>query len=182
MTNSKSDEAQLTQSKMLKSVQIAINKIATCESVAELKNWRDNARKLGHPEVEEAAFRRLASRVPQELVGSIEHDFWTTINAIELILSDERGKTIRLSRTRQKVGRVGVVATLRDWATSAKETDMFRELLERDMPEFTGEAIVLRHHKLFTELERTAANQRLIDAGVDVERLPLTSPPDAPPR
>ena len=53
-----------------------------------------------------------------------------TIHAFEHILSEERGKTTRLARTRQKVARVGVVQTLQDWATSAKSTDGFTMLLE----------------------------------------------------
>jgi hypothetical protein len=165
-----------------KSAKLALAKIATCQSISELRNWRDNAHRLGQVEVEAAAFRRLVSLVPEIQPGSVEHDFWTTINAFELILSDERGKTTRLARTRQKVGRVGVVATLRDWAISTKATDGFLMLLERQMPELTGEAIVLRHPTLFADQEREAARQRLVDAGVDIERLPLTSRRGAPPR
>jgi hypothetical protein len=171
----------LSAARSPKSAEFALGKIATCQSVPELRNWRDNARRHGQAEVEAAAFRRLVSLVPEMQPGSVEHDFWTTINAFELILSDERGKTTRLGRTRQKVGRVGVVATLRDWAMSTKATDGFLMLLERQMPELTGEAIVLRHPALFADEERAAARQRLVDAGVDVERLPLTSRPDTPP-
>ena len=67
------------------------------------------------------------------------------VQAFEYTLSEERGKNTRLSRTRQKVAKAGVVQTLSDWAAGSQETKGFRMLLERGMPEFTGEAITLRH-------------------------------------
>jgi hypothetical protein len=87
-------------------------------------------------------------------------------------LTEERGKTTRLARTRQKVARVGVLKTLEDWALKSDETDGFKMLLERKMPEFTGEAIVLRHSGRFSPQVVIAARQRLETAGVDVAALP----------
>lgn len=86
---------------------------------------------------------------PKEKPGTIEHDFWQTIHAFEHVLSEQRGGTTRLARTRQKVARVGEVQTLQDWAMSAKSTEGFTMLLERNMPVLTGEAIVLRHARRF---------------------------------
>lgn len=45
-------------------------------------------------------------------------------------------------------------------------------LLERQMPEMTGEAIVLRHPEHFDEAVRVAAESRLVAAKVDVGKLP----------
>jgi hypothetical protein len=111
---------------------------------------------------------------PRNIRGTVEHDFWQTVHAFEYLLTEEREKTTRLSRTRQKVARVGVVQTLKDWALSGKETDGFRMLLDRGMPELTGEAIVLRHPGNFDPEVLAAARQRLSDAGVDMNTLPLT--------
>ena len=77
-----------------------------------------------------------------------------------------------MSRTRQKVAKVGVVQTLRDWAAGAQETAGFKMLLERGMPEFTGEAITLRHPEHFEPQTLEAARRRLTVAGVDLDRLP----------
>ncbi len=44
-------------------------------------------------------------------------------------------------------------------------------LLERGMPEFTGEAITLRHPDLFEPPVLEAAQQRLRVAGVDLTSL-----------
>jgi hypothetical protein len=146
--------------------------ISRCEDVEKLKLILKNARDRGVATVADAAFRKLISIVPSEKPGTVEYDFWQTVYAFEYALTEEREKTTRLSRTRQKVGRVGVVQTLKDWALSDKETDGFKMLLERGMPELTGEAIVLRHPMHFESEVLASARKRLSDSGVDVSRLP----------
>jgi hypothetical protein len=148
-----------------------LTSISECEDAEKLKNWIENARNKGELEVAEAAFRRLISLVPSEKPGTVEHDFWQTIHAFEYTLSQERKKTTRLSRTRQKIARVGVIETLKDWALSSKQTDGFDMLVERGMPELTGEAIVLRHPGQFDIRVRDAAAARLREAGVDLTKL-----------
>ena len=64
-----------------------------------------------------------------------------------------------------------MVQTLRDWTPGGPETDGFRMLLERGMPEFTGEATTLRHPDLFEPAVLEAAQQRLRVAGVDLASL-----------
>jgi len=90
-----------------------------CSDEKQLSMFITNAKAAGAKELESVAFRKLLSLVPAEKPGTVEHDFWQTICAFEHILSEERGKTTRLSRTRQKVGRVGVVKTRQDWALGA---------------------------------------------------------------
>jgi len=145
--------------------------ISKCDDPDKLRTLIKNARRQRETTVADAAFRRLISLVPSEKPGTVEHDFWQTVHALEFTLSEERGKTTRLSRTRQKVGRVGVIETLKDWALSDKKTDGFEMLLERGMPELTGEAIVLRHPEKFDASVLTAARSRLIAAGVDLSSL-----------
>ena len=99
----------------------------------------------------------------------MEYDFWRTVHSFEHVLTEENSRTTRLSRTRQKVQRVGVVQTLVDWALDTKRTDGFRMLLERDMPELTGEAIVLRHPSRFEVAVISAARARLEASGVDAD-------------
>ncbi|WP_431016385.1 hypothetical protein [Bradyrhizobium pachyrhizi] len=146
--------------------------IAASEDVNKLRTWIANARKEKQQDIEEAAFRRLIEILPKEAPGTVEHDFWRTIHAFEHMLTVERGKTTRLARTRQKVARVGEIDTLRDWAMGTKSTDGFTMIIERNMPELTGEAIVLRHGDLFDATVVSAAKKRLEEAGVDVSRLP----------
>jgi hypothetical protein len=147
--------------------------IAQCEDADKLRSIIRNARDRGESALADAAFRKLISLVPSERPGTVEHDFWQTVHAFEYVLTEERGKTTRLSRTRQKVARVGVVQTLKDWALSDKETDGFKMLLDRGMPELTGEAIVLRHPGSFESQVIGAASHRLAEAGVDIGSLQL---------
>lgn len=145
----------------------ALAAIASTTDPEKLRTLRDNAHRLGVPEVAEAAFRRLVEILPEDAPGSIEHDFWKTIFAFEELLRDERGKTVRLSRTRQKIDRVGVMQTLVDFALSKKPTEGFSMLIERGLPEFTGEALVLKHSLHFDPTVVTAAESRLQSVGVD---------------
>ena len=146
--------------------------VERCDNSGELETLIQNATKLGNAAVAEAAFRKRISLVPAEQPGTVEHDFWQMVHAFEYSLSEERGKSTKLSRTRLKVERVGVVQTLRDWAAGSQEAAGFKKLLERGMPEFTGEAITLRHPEHFEPQTLEAARQRLTVAGVDLNMLP----------
>lgn len=150
--------------------------IANCDDVSNLRTLIKNARARNETKVADAAFRRLIALVPSEQPGTVEHDFWQTIHAFEFTLTDERGRTTRLARTRQKVNRVGVIETLKEWALSEKRTDGFNMLLERGMPELLGEAIVLRHPENFDEHVLAAARARLTAAGVDLSNIGLARP------
>lgn len=141
--------------------------ISKCDDPEMLRSWIANARKKGDQEIIAAAFRRLISIVPNEKPGSVEYDFWQMINAFEFALREEHGKTVRLSRTRQKVKRDGVIETLKDWATKPNETSGFAMLIELGMPEYTGEAIVLRHPDKFDAKTIGAAQMRLTKAGIN---------------
>ena len=145
--------------------------IRTSRDHDQLRRLMEAARRNGAESVREAAFRRLLHILPGETPGTIEHDFWRTIHAFEEVLRQERGRTVRLSRTRQKVKRVGVMQTLTDFAMNKAPTDGFRMLIDRAMPELTGEAIVLRHKSHFPEEVITAAEERLRSAGVNLEEL-----------
>jgi hypothetical protein len=146
--------------------------VERCESPEDLESLIRNATKLGNKVVAEAAFRRRISLVPDQSPGTVEHDFWQTVQAFEYSLTEERGKNTKLSRTRRKVAEVGVVQTLRDWTAGPQETAGFKILLARGMPEFTGEAITLRHPQHFEPKMLDAARERLTVAGVDPDRLP----------
>jgi hypothetical protein len=145
--------------------------IAGSTDAEQLRRFRENAQRMGVTVVADAAFRRLIEILPEQAPGSIEHDFWLTIYAFEEVLRDERGKTVRLSRTRQKIARVGVKQTLIDFATSKAPTDGFKMLIERGLPELTGEALVLKHSESFDTEVQTAAKERLENAGVDIVKL-----------
>ena len=146
--------------------------IEGCDDPEKLRVWITNARRIGELSVEDAAFRRLIAVLPKEKPGTVEHDFWQTIFAFEYALTDERGRTTRLARTRQKAARVGEIQTLKDWALRTTNTAGFTMLLDRKKPELTGEAIVLRHADSFEAEVVAAARRRLEGANVDISSLP----------
>jgi hypothetical protein len=144
--------------------------IDKCDDPQKLRDLIKNAKKQGESELANAAFRKLVSLVPGEDPGTLEHDFWSSIQAFEQIKGDAAGKTIKLGYTRRMVKTKGIAETLKGWALG-KETEGFDSLIDLGMPELTGEAIVLRHPTQFTPDVVKAARARLVAAEVDPERL-----------
>ena len=145
--------------------------VASCDDPEKLRTIIKNARERGAHDLADAAFRKRVSILPSEKPGTVEHDLWRMVYAFEAVLTEENGKTKRLSRTRQKVKRDGVRKTLIDWALSSKATDGFNMLLERTMPELLGEAIILRHPDEFDSDVVTAARNRLEAADIDITKV-----------
>ena len=138
----------------------ALARIASCTNPSELRQIARNARAKGEEEVRLAAQRRLYEVLPSEQPGTLEYDVWQSIHALEGELSDERGKTVRLSRTRQKITRDKEVKTVADLIMGS-QSEGYRMLIDRDMKELTFEAVALRHPDRFDKLVLDAARDRL---------------------
>ena len=135
--------------------------IATCDDEKKLRNWISNANREGAEEVEDAAIEIRAAKDIDDPNDPVALDFWKSITALENELSEERGKTIRLSRTRQKIARVGVEKTLADLALQAQPSDGYHLLKARGMLDLSAEAVVLRYPKRFAQEVLEAAQLRL---------------------
>jgi hypothetical protein len=83
------------------------------------------------------------------------------MRALEEALIEESGRTKRLSRTRQKLSRVGVRQTLADLALKPQPSLGFMKLLEFNMADMSAEALILKYRKEFDEAVVTAAERRL---------------------
>jgi hypothetical protein len=131
----------------------------------KLRNWINNAEHEGVENVAEAARRRLIEVKSATNVDSSSDplvlDFWKSITALEFVLSGERGKTIRLSRTRQKISRVGVQKTLYDLALKPTPSEGYYLLHERNILDMSAEAVVIRFPDRFEEEILQAARTRL---------------------
>ena len=121
--------------------------------------------KKGNRELHDVARRRRLEILPDAREGTIEHDVWRSIHALEEVRTEEAGKTIRLARTRQAIDRKGVKQTVSDFVSKTTETEGFTMLRDRDMLEYSFEAVVLRHSDEFCSSVRVAAQNRLDDAG-----------------
>ncbi|MDW9439229.1 hypothetical protein [Sinorhizobium meliloti] len=144
----------------------ALQMIEQCVDPKSLRQIAVNARRQGMSDVARAADLRLYEILPSEKPGTLEHDVWRSIHALEGTLSSERGKTTRLGRTRPKIARVGECETVKDLILRKEPSEGFHMLLERQMAELTFEAVALRHPDRFDREVLDAAEQRLQEAGI----------------
>lgn len=142
----------------------ALDKIATCEDPKQLKQIAKNAGLHGESAVRHAAELKLYAVLPSAQPGTLQHDVWQSVYALEGALAAERGKTVLLARTRQKIARDGEQGTVASLVLG-KVSDGFRMLLDRNMPELTFEAVALMHAADFSEVVLTAAKSRLVEVG-----------------
>ena len=145
----------------------ALARIETLEDPGKLRVMMSNAERLGSDRVKSAAFLRLCEIQPEAEPGTVVHDVWQSIYALEEMLKQERGRTTRLSRTRQKIARDGETGTVVDLVCRQDASQGFTDLIERGHPELTFEAVVLRHADAFPDEARKAARNRLQGAGLD---------------
>ncbi|KMW57800.1 hypothetical protein AIOL_002768 [Candidatus Rhodobacter oscarellae] len=158
-------------SDLSKETRAAIERIRVLEDPARLRNMIANARRLKNAEVEREAFNRLCVVQPEATPGTVEFDVWRAIHALEEMFRDERGKTVRLTRTRQKITKDGEARTVSDLVLKPEASAGFPALVERGFPGLTFEAVVLSHPKTFDDEIQQAAKDRLHGAGVDMSEL-----------
>jgi hypothetical protein len=133
----------------------------------KLRNWIANAKRLGREDVRKAAYIQLCRIEGRNIYDPLEAEFAIVMRALEEALSEESGKTKRLNRTRQKLGRVGVRQTLADLAMKPTPSTGFLKLVEFDMArELSAEALVLKYEAEFEPHVVAAAKKRLEEFGI----------------
>lgn len=130
----------------------------------KLRNWMANAKRLGRDDIYQTAFRQLCRIEGRNLDDPLESEFAVVMRALEEALSEESGKTKRLSRTRQKLNRVGVRQTLADLAMKPSPSVGFLKLVEFGLArEMSAEALVLKYEAEFNPEVVAAARKRLAE-------------------
>ncbi len=135
----------------------------------KLRNWMDSAKRYELPEVYEAAFRRFCQTEGFDVSDPLDREFRSVIVALEVALSEQRGKTVRLGRTRPKLERVGVRQTITDLVNAPQPSAGFLYLIEFGMHDMSAEALVIKYAKEFDERVVEAARSRLDEYGLATE-------------
>lgn len=142
--------------------------VAACGDAKKLRQIAKNAEDRGASDLAQAARRKLYSILPGEDPRTVEYAVWQSIYALEDVLKQERGRTILLARTRQKISRQGVVRCVADLVLG-RPSDGFQMLLERDMLDLSFEAIALKFPDSFDDRVLYAARARLQEIGFATE-------------
>ncbi len=120
----------------------------TMYDVSKLKTPKEcrivmqRARDKGLDDIYELVFRRyceLVGRENDDPSDPLVRDFYETLAAYEQLLTEKNGRTTRASRTRQKIANKGVYQSLVEWTRGKTETYGFTLLVEKGLPEYTGE-------------------------------------------
>ena len=133
----------------------------------KLRNWMTNAKRLGRNDVYRAALRQLCRIEGRNIDDPLESEFAIVMRALEEALTAEAGKTKRLSRTRQKLDRVGVRKTLADLALKPKPSLGFIKLVEFNMADMSAEALILKYRDEFEPHVVEAAAKRLREHSIE---------------
>ncbi len=140
--------------------------VSRLSTAKDARAYLDNVRRLGRTDLYAEAFRRLCELEGQDHGDPLVVDFWRAIAAAEQVLREQRGKTVRLARTRQKINRVGVHRTVEDLALSKKPSDGFAILTEAGLGDLTAEYLVLKYESRFSAEAVTVARARLQEGGI----------------
>lgn len=144
----------------------ALTRIATTTDPGALRQIAANAHGTSQI-VEKAALRRLVAVSAKDAPGTVEHDCWAMVHAVEELRRLNGRKVSRMNRMRPKIEKEGEIAALEYCALN--ETDGFVEVMDYGTPELTAEAIVLRHRGHFSPAAIKAARARLELAGVQID-------------
>jgi hypothetical protein len=121
---------------------------------AECRIVLQRARERNLPDIYSAVFNRFC-----ELTGCANDDpsdpliadFYKTLAAYEQLLTEKNERNTSASRTRQKISNKGVHQSLIEWTRGKVETNGFKLLVEKGLPEYTGEYLVVRYAGRFPE-------------------------------
>jgi hypothetical protein len=142
--------------------------ISKLKTSAEAQNLMNNARRMGREDAYQAAFARkceLESQAHDDPNDPMVKDFWVMIAAYEQLLSEKNEKRTAASRTRQKVARDSVLATVQGWARKHEPTMGFQLLSAAGQWTLTGEYLVIKHAHRFARSDVEAARTRLEERG-----------------
>lgn len=140
--------------------------VSIMKTATQARNLMANALKLGRNDVYQAAFRRLGEIEGGNNTDPVIRAFWSAVAAVEEVLRQKHGKSVKANYTRRKAAKVGEISCLTDWALKKNETEGFQMLLQAGLGDQTGEYVVVNYPDRFPVEAVEAAKKRLLDHGV----------------
>ena len=139
--------------------------ISKLKNPKECANLEKNALDRGHTELALQARRRAIEMRAQAhgATTQAERECLEAVYAYERVLSDQRRKTIRASRTWQMIKRHGIIGAVERAVNRPTETSGYRALVEKGLEQFAFEAVILRHPQVFSAEAVECSRQRVID-------------------
>jgi hypothetical protein len=129
----------------------------------------ERAKSRDMTDVYNAVFKRLCELVGKENddpSDPLVRDFYKTLAAYEQLLTEKNGRNTPASRTRQKIDNKGVFQSLVEWTRGKVETNGFKLLVDKGLPEYTGEYLVVRYAARFPEDVVALARARLTEHNI----------------
>lgn len=138
--------------------------ISVLKTPSDCRIVMQRVREKGFEDIYDQVFQRYCELVGQENddpTDPLIKDFYKTLAAYEQLLTEKNGFTTIASRTRQKIANKGVYQSLVEWTRGKTETNGFILLVEKGIPEYTGEYLVARYSDRFPSDVVELAHERL---------------------
>jgi len=127
-------------------------RVANLKTVADCESFAVNARERGAPELADQA-RKRAVQIRADSYGAnteVERECLLAVYAYEEVLSAQKGRRQRASRTWQMISRHGVIPAVERVVTKREVSVGFTALADMGLMDFAFEAVILRHPDSFT--------------------------------
>ena len=133
--------------------------------VGKLQGLLKNAVRLGEDEIAWGCRERIAELQGSNYMDKLDKEFWHAVSIAEQIRTEEEGKTVQLSRTRQKYTRDGAKETIRSVALKPDIRPGFYILERGNHLHLSFEAVVIRNADCFEESDVEQVKEKMRNAG-----------------
>lgn len=137
--------------------------ISKLKNPEECYTLEQNALERGHTDLAIQARKRAIEMRAQAhgATTDAERECLKAVYAYERVLSQQRRRNTRASRTWQMIKRHGVIGAAERAVNRPTETSGYRALVEMGLEEYAFEAVILRHPQAFSAGAVERSRQRL---------------------
>lgn len=140
-------------------------RVAKLKTPEECATFARNVRERGAPELAEEALQR-AVQLRAEAHGpksDVERECLEAIYAYEEVLSAQKGKRQRASRTWPMIQERGILPAVERIVLKRAESAGYSALAEMGLKKFAFEAVILRHPEHFSPDAVARSRERLVE-------------------